>query len=235
LRKYLAGAIVVAVTAALGGAAVAQTPEASSTVTLTPKKAGTKKKPKSQKLRLQITNNNAQRSASKITITLPKTLKVSGKGFAKCTAAMLDANGKGACPKKSKVGKGTATALLGVNTATPQNLTFDLTAFVGGTKAINFYLEGRELPVNFNTPGKISGRKLTITIPKQPGQQPAPGVWAGLKTIDSTLQGKIKKHILIGATGCKNKKQPFSTVITFVDNGVAPAGTVTTKDDAPCS
>jgi hypothetical protein len=235
LRKYLAGGIAVTVLAVFGGAAVAQTPQASMNVTLSPKKAGTKKKPKSTKLRLVINNNDSKRTASKLAITLPKTLKLSGKGFPKCTEAMLAGEGKSACPKKSKVGSGTATALLGVNTPAPQDLTFKLTAYVGGAKAINFYLEGVELPVVFTTPGKLSGRKLTITIPEVPGQQPAPGTWAGLKSIDTTLQGKIKKNVLIGSTGCKKKKAPFTTAITFVDNGVAPAGTVTTKANAKCS
>jgi hypothetical protein len=234
LRKYLAGGVAIAVAAALGGTAIAQAPEASSTASIKPTKAGTKKKPKNSKLTLSVTNNNAQRSASALDITAPKTVKISAKGFPTCSQAKLDADGNANCPKKSKIGTGTASALLGVNTANPQPLTFKVTAYAGGAKKINFYLESVELAaLKIVAPGTLKGRVLHVDIPGA-AQQPVPGTWAGLKSLTTTLGAKNKKKVVVATVGCSGKKHTFKTTITFVDNGVQPAGTVDTSADAKC-
>jgi hypothetical protein len=234
LRKYLVAALAATAVLAVGTTAIAQAPEATLSVKTSPAKAGTKKKPKSEKLQLTITNNNTKRSASALDIKSPGTIVVSGKGFPKCSQATLENDGKSACPKKSKVGSGTASALLGVNADSPQQLHFDVTAFVAGTKGINFYLEGVELPIKLVSPGTIKGHNLHIKIPDA-AQQPTPGTWAGLQSISTSLSGKIGKHAIVSSVGCKSKKHKFSTTITFVDNGVAPAGKVTASAPAKCS
>lgn len=238
MRKYLAGGVAVVIAAALGGTAIAQTPEATSTASLSPSKAGTKKKPKSTKLHLFVQNNNSQRSASALDIVSPKTIVVSGKGFPVCSQAKLESAGKASCPKKSKIGTGTSAALLGVNTGTPQPLTFKVTAFAGGAKKINFYLEGVELSgLKLVAPGTIKGHTLHVDIP-QAAQQPIPGTFAGLKSLDTTLGASLKKgkkhYAAVAAIGCKAKKDTFKTTITFIDNGVSPAGQVTTSANAKC-
>jgi hypothetical protein len=238
LRKYLAGGVAVVIAAALGGTAIAQAPEASSTASVSPTKAGTKRKPKSEKLVLSVTNNNSQRSANALDILAPKTIKVSGKGFPSCSQATLENDGKAACPKKSKVGFGTSDALLGVNGPNPTPLTFKVTAFAAGAKKINFYLEGVELPaLKLVAPGTIKGRNLHVDIPDA-AVQPIPGAYAGLKSLNTTLNAKIKKgkkrYAVVTSTGCVAKKDTFKTTITFVDNGVAPAGQVVTSADAKC-
>jgi hypothetical protein len=238
LRKYLAGGVAVIIAAALGGTAVAQAPDASSTATVSPTKAGTKKKPKSEKLHLVVTNNNSQRSASDIDIVAPKTITVSGKGFPTCSQSKLESQGKSACPKKSKVGTGTASALLGVNTGTPQPLTFKVTAFAAGAKKINFFLEGVELSsLALVSPGTIKGHTLHVDIPDA-AQQPIPGTFAGLKQLDTTLGASLKKgkkrFAAVSSTGCKAKKHTFKTTVTFINNGVAPAGQASTSADAKC-
>jgi hypothetical protein len=234
LRKYFVAAVAATTTLAFGTTAVAQAPEASQTVTVSPTKAGTKKKPKSVKLHLKVTNNNTRRTASKLTIAHSKTVVLSGKGFPTCSADTLEHEGKQACPAKSKVGTGDAKALLGVNTAAPKPLTFKVTAYVAGAKGINFFLEGVELPgLKLVAPGEIKGRKLIVTIPAA-AQQPVPGTWAGLSELDTTIGAKIKKNAIVATTGCKKKKHPFSTTITFVDNGVQPAGNVTAEGAAAC-
>lgn len=234
MRRYFLAAMTATTTLAFGAVAVAQAPEATQQVTVSPAKAGTKKKPKSEKLHLTVTNNNTQRTASMLTIAHAKTIVLSGKGFPTCSQATLEQEGAAACPAKSRVGGGTAKALLGVNTSAPQQLNFKVTAFVGGAKGINFYLEGVELPgLKLVAPGAIKGNKLVVSIPLQ-AQQPVQGTWAGLQTLDTTISGKIKKHAVVTSVGCKHKKHAFETTITFVNNGVQPGGTAKAVGAARC-
>jgi hypothetical protein len=66
-------------------------------------------------------------------------------------------------------------------------------------------------------------------------QQPLPGTYAGLVDIDTTLKAKKGKNYLASTTGCKKKKHAFKTVLTFINNGVSPAGNVTVKASSKCS
>jgi hypothetical protein len=147
---------------------------------------------------------------------------------------MLESQGSAACPPKSHVGGGSASALLGVNTPSPSELTFKVTAFTGGPKTINFYLEGVGTGIKLVAPGTIRGRVLHVAIPQQ-AQQPITGTWAGLQSLTTTVSGKInKKNAVVTSNGCKSKKHKFAVTITFVNNGVAPAGQVTAKGAATC-
>lgn len=237
MRKYLIAAVAAATVAGGAGIADAQSTGASLKVKVGPQKAGTKKSPKNSSVHLVVTNNDQKRTLRKLDIQLPKTLVVSGKGFKKCSEPQLGNNGPASCPKGSKVGGGTASALLGVNGPNPVPLTFVVTAFVGGANSINFYLHSTTVPVNVVAPGKVKktskGPKLIVTVP-QAAQQPAPGTYAGLSQLDTTLKGKAGKHKLVASTGCKKHKQPFSTKLYFGVNPVSPAGTVSTSGAAKC-
>ena len=174
-------------------------------VKITPTKAGTKKKPKNSTIKLSIENTATNRTMSKLTITTAKTFKFSTKGLTKCNRAKLDPStggGPDACPKASIVGKGTATALLGVTSATPSDLEFDVTAVVTSSKNIDFYLAEKNTGVNVLAPGTISGRKLTIEVPAA-AQQPVPGVFAGLVSLETTLKAKKGKKYLASTTGAR--------------------------------
>jgi hypothetical protein len=222
---------------AFASVSLAQTPAPQSMkVKVAPKNAGTKKKPKNSSIVLDIQNNEQQRTLGKLEITSPKTFHLSAKGLTKCTQAALEAGGPAACPKKSIVGRGTAEALLGVNGATQVPLHFDVTAVVLGAKDLSFHLHSDSPPLDVLSPGKIKGRKLTITVPDT-AQQPATGVWAGLKSIHTKLQAKKGKHMLASTTGCVKKKHKFSTKLTFVDNTIVPstAGVVTVKASSKCT
>jgi hypothetical protein len=235
LRTYLIPAVAATAALAFAGVAAAQSDQATLTASITPKKAGTSTKPKDATVSVNVVNKNSKRTMSVLTIVLPKTVKVSAKGFKFCTQQTLDADGKKACPKGSIVGKGTASALNGVNTPSPQRLTFKVTAFAGAANALNFYLEAVELPaLKVTAPGKIKGSKLTITVPKV-AQSPAPGTFAGLESLDAKLHGKSKKNFLFSSVGCKSKKNKVSAILTFIDNGVSPAGNVTANAVSPCS
>jgi hypothetical protein len=234
LRKIVVAAVAALTVAGGATAAIAQTATSPTlTVKIKPVKAGTKKKPKNSSIHLVVNNPDHTRTLSTLTITMPKTLKVSGKGFKTCSETKLNANGPASCPKGSKVGGGTANAFVGVNTATPSPISFTVTAFVGGKNKINFYLKGNGVPVNVVAPGKVVRRKLIVSVP-QAAQQPIPGTFAGLAKLDTTLKGKAKKHFLIASVGCVRRKQPFKAALTFANNGVSPAGTVTVSGSAKC-
>ena len=234
MRKILVAALAASIVVGGATAALAQTSTAPTLkVSVAPKKAGTKKKPKNTQIRLTVVNNDTKKSLSSVTIAMPKTLKLSGKGFKTCSESFLNANGPAACPKGSKVGGGSSDALVGVNGPTQTPLHFVVTAFVGGKNVINFYLHSTGVPVNVVAPGKVRHNKLTVTVPLQ-AQQPAPGVWAGLVSLDTKLQGKAHKHFLVASTGCKGGKDKFTAALTFANNGVSTPGIVKTAGAAKC-
>jgi hypothetical protein len=237
LRKYLIVGIAALTALAFAAVSFAQTPAAPTMdVKITPTKAGTKSKPKNSKINLEIVNNDSKRTLSRLTITQPKTFRLSAAGLPKCSEKVLEEKGPSKCPKASRVGKGIAHALVGVNSTTtpPTPLTFDVTAVVLGAKSVGFYLAARELPVNVLSPGTLKGNKLIIDVPIA-AQQPAPGVWAGLVSLETTLSAKKGTHYLASTTGCKKKKHAFSTVLTFADNGVGAPGNTTVKGSSKCS
>lgn len=238
MRKFLIAAVAaVTVIAVAAPIASAQAP-ANMSVKVTPTDAGTKKKPKNSTIKLAIENTAHNRTMSKLTITTAKSFTLSTKGLTKCNRAKLDPStggGPSACPKASIVGKGTATALLGVTSPTPSDLVFDVTPVVTSAKNIDFYLAERNTGVNVLAPGTISGRKLTIEVPAA-AQQPVPGVFAGLVSLETTLKAKKGKNYLASTTGCKGKKHPFSATLTFVPNGSdTTGGNVNTSASSKCS
>jgi hypothetical protein len=234
LRKIVVAAVAALTVAGGATAAIAQTATSPTlTVKIKPVKAGTKKKPKNSSIHLVVNNPDHTRTLSTLTITMPKTLKVSGKGFKTCSEAKLNANGPASCPAGSKVGSGTADALLGVNTPTPTGISFTVSAFVGGKNKINFYLKGNGVGVNVVSPGRVSGRKLIVTVP-QAAQQPIPGTFAGLVKLDTTLKGKAKKHFLIASVGCKGGKDPFKAHLAFANNGIPGATSADASGSAKC-
>jgi hypothetical protein len=240
LRKFLIAGLAAALTVGLAAFAYAQSTESATlTTSVSPTKAGTKKKPASTKLKFKIENGNTKATLAHLDINLPKTLKINPKGFPTCSESLLEGGQEDQCPKGSFVGKGLATAILGVANPNGQGqtpLTFDIKSYVVSKKKIDFQLHAREIPtLVVISPGTISknGRKLTITVPDS-AQQPAPGNYAGLQTIDSTLGAKFKKNKLIQASGCKGGGHKISTTLTFINNGADQGGTASATDKAAC-
>jgi hypothetical protein len=242
LRKYLIAAIAALASIALASVAVAQTGESEGDITattkLTPSKAGTKKKPKAAKVTTFIKNNVEGTTAAKIEIDFPKTVKISGKGLTKCNLSAIQSQGPTACPAKSKAGTGLSHAVVG-----PQRvpLNFDVTAYVGGNNLVIFYIKQQGGTVSKALQGKISSasgkykQKLVITIPPDL-QQPAPGLYAALTDLQSTLSLKKGKNSLISVNGCKKKKHTFGNKLTFAPNPNPPSQpTATGTSTAKCS
>jgi len=244
LRKTLIAALTALTALALAAVAIAQTPPSIDvTATVSPSKAGTKKKPKSEKVNLTINNSKESKtSASKIEISFPKTLVLSTKGLKTCSAAKLDAQGKASCPRGSVAGLGTAKALLNATSDNPAPLNFNVTTFVAGKNLLAFYLEqqGTDSGVQQALPAKITkagtGQKLTINIPKNL-QQPAPGVYSALQQIKNSLGLKSGKYALVKSIGCpKAREHQIGVKITYVPNPTPPASTTAkSADGATCS
>jgi hypothetical protein len=241
LRKTLVAAIAAFAALAITAVALAQNPApvVNVTGTVSPKKAGTKKKPKPTTLSLHITNSEESKtSAKRIEIDTPGTLKVDTKGMKTCNAAALAANGPSACPGKSKAGSGNSIANL--NPDSPSKLYFKTTPFVTGKNKLAFFLQetdgengavkpdgvAQSLPATIKKHGK--GQRLTINIPKIL-QQPAPGVFSALLEINSKLGLKNGKKALVSSTGCKSKKQKVGVTISYVPNPNPPVKSSVTK------
>lgn len=241
MRKTLIAAIAALTALAMTAVALAQNPApvVNVTGTVSPKKAGTKKKPKPTTLSLHITNSEESKSSAKrIQIDTPGTLKINTKGMKTCNAAALAANGPSACPSKSKAGSGNSIANL--NPDSPSKLYFKTTPYVTGKNKLAFYLQqtsgengpvdpngvAQSLPATVKKHGK--GQRLTINIPANL-QQPAPGVYSALLEINSKLGLKNGKKALVSSTGCKSKKQKVGVTISYVPNPNPPAKSAVTK------
>jgi hypothetical protein len=238
LRKFLIAAIAVLASFALASVAVAQTPpDVESTTSVSPSKSGTKKKPKAVKVTTFVKNNVPTTTASKIEIDFPATVKLSGKGLVKCAISEFSKpGGKANCNPKSKAGSGVSNAVVGPQRAP---LKFNVSAYVGGNNLIIFYIEQQGGGVTKALQGKISSasgkfkQKLVITIPPDL-QQPAPGLYAALTDLKSTIYNKKGKNSLVSSVGCKKKKHTFGSKLTFAPNPAAPpqptaTGTSTAK------
>ena len=115
-----------------------------------------------------------------------------------------------------------------------------MTADVGGPNLVIFYIE-RGGTVTKALQGKISSasgkfkQKLVITIPADL-QQPAPGLYAALVDLRSTLSNKKGDNSLITTLGCSKKKHVFGAELTFAPNPAPPPkSTATGESTAKCS
>ena len=248
MRKTLIAAIAALTALAMAAVALAQNPAPTIDVTakVRPSKAGTKKKPKSERLDLVINNNkDSKTSAGKIEIYSPKSLRLSTKGLKTCSVATLNSQGKSVCPTAAKAGTGTAEALVNPTSDTPATLKFNVTTYVAGKNKLAFYLEEQgnpngvqqALPATIKShKTKVYAQKITISIPANL-QQPAPGVYSALVQIKNSLGLKSGKHALVKSIGCpKAREHQIGVKITYVDNPNPPAKrSVTSADGAACT
>jgi hypothetical protein len=239
LRKLVISALAALTALAVATVALAQNPAPAPTLTakLAPSKAGTKKKPKNTKFTFDVKNNReSQATASQIELSLPKGMRINGKGLPSCPLAKLAAGGPSGCPSGSKAGSGTADAFL--VTPPPQTeLHFTTQFFVGGTNSMTIFLQQTGGTVTKALEGKLSngGRKMTIAIPSDL-QQPAPGLYSALESLQGTISAKKGKNYFVALTSCpKSKKLKISAELTFAPNPNPPsASTAETSVQVPC-
>ena len=241
MRKTPTIVLGLAATLAMAGGAIAQTAEPSHTsqVKVSTTKAGTKKKPKAVGTQLTIANSRASgTTAKRVEVFFDKNIRMNPKGFPTCSASKIETDGPAACPSGSRLGVGTAAALVNPTSATPAPLAFKNTFFVGSSKSLTMYLEQTTGDVRAILTGKISngggayGQKLTIDIPANL-QQPAPGVYSALTDISSKLQGTTgsgsKKHGFFESIGCTGGTYKFQTKLTYAPNPNPPSKATSTN------
>jgi hypothetical protein len=225
LRKYLIAALAAVLSIAMASIALAQNAAPDVTATISPAKAGKKKKPKNSTLKLFVKNNQTDATVDTITVLLGRNIKLNGKGFKYCTAATLNTKGQSACPSGSKAGGGTAHAVLGPGHAP---ISFTVDAYVGSKNTIIFYTQQKNGTVRKGLVGKVSkasgkyGSKIVIKIDDDL-QQPALGVFSSLVDLQTTIKAKKGKHYLVSTTGCTKKKHNFGVKFNFRPNATFPA------------
>jgi len=232
LRKSLIAVGATALAVGTAGVAYAQNPDPAITVTtsVSPSKAGTKKKPKSETLKLKVVNDPASKTTAKsIAIKLPSTLKLSTKGLPQCTKddnTLL--NNPSVC-KSSFAGSGTAHAVLNPNAPAPLN--FKVQPVIGKNEML-FLLSGSASAVLH---GKIKGSTMTISITPQL-QQPAPGTFSALSDLSTSIGKKKGKAALVTSNGCKAKKHTISVTVGYANNPAPPSkSSATNTGVAKCS
>ena len=214
MRKLIMGAVVASVSLAVTAGAIAQSTESTFTAKVSPSDAGTKRKPKNTTLTFGVTLNKPNTTVEFIDLQLPRGLKMSGKGFRRCS---LDTIGRdpSQCPSGSKAGpQGTAAAVLGAGN---QPLQFTVQSYVVNDTNLGFYVnETTGLQVQAPLKGKLTdeGRHLRITIPFAL-RQPVGGLDASLTGLQQTFSGKRGKRYIVSSVGCKKRKHKFSGELTF--------------------
>lgn len=247
MKKYLVAALAISLMAAVAAVAVAQTyplPVLSFDASVTPTKAGTKKKPRAAKLRVDMKiQKEARVTADQIVFNLPRHVRLSGTGFRFCPSTELDATkDPKKCPRGSRLGSGTASAAFGPN-LTPIN--FNLTVFAGSRNEIGVWLQGTNLPIQKALRGEIGRagspyfQKLTVDIPPELQRQLGAYVYlTGLKATIGASNGKKgrKRRNFVTTVGCPaDRKHRFQARVRFVPNPDKPqVGQVNRNDTSNC-
>ena len=243
MRKYLIVAIAAFTAIAFAAVSFAQGADtATLKVSLSPKDAGTAKKPKNSTFTLNVVNGNTQRTMSDLDIFIAKTARLSLKGLPKCAADDIFTR---SCPSSAVLGRGEAKAKVGVNGPPEQvrDLTFKVTAFktnspVTGKEMLGFFIDdGASLQFLTETTLKKAsgkyGQKLHIDVPEL--AQRVGTTYNGLVSLNAKLTKKVGKNYLVATTGCKSKKHPYKVDLTFIDNGVTIAAKISQTANAKCT
>jgi hypothetical protein len=190
-------------------------------ISISPTKAGTKKKPANVKLKVTTTTTPKDATAfatRQAVIHFDKNLVFNPGKFKACTAATVQSN-ESSCPSGSKVGSGSA-----VGTAIGQTSNLTVSAYNGsGGKLLLHVTAATPLQIDSVITASLKtdtgkyGKKLVVPIPDNL-QQPVPGVFATLKQFITTVKATSKGVPYVGLAGCpSSKKLSFKGDFTFTD------------------
>jgi hypothetical protein len=212
MRKFLilaVGALALIVVAV----AVAQSPPTTitSTTTVSPNKAGTKKKPQGVKLTYKATFTTSADIEHPIitggTVLVPKGALYNGGKYPKCSEATLNRGGPAKCPPKSIMGKGSGVAKADNITTIPR-----ITVVNGGANKIYFFTvlqnPARVQAAVPATITKTSGKwayRVTFKVPTS--LQIVAGIPITLDSLNVTLGGKSWAKDWLATTSCPATKK----------------------------
>ncbi len=212
MRKFLilaVGALALIVVAV----AVAQSPPTTvtSTTTVSPNKAGTKKKPQGIKLVYKATYTTPGDVEHPIitggSVLFPKGALYNGGKYPKCSQATLSRGGPSKCPPHSIMGSGSGTAHADDVVTVPR-----ITVINGGANKVWFWtVLQNPARVQAAVPGtitKMSGKwayKLTFKVPTS--LQIVAGIPITLDNLKVTAGGKSYAKDWLATTSCPSTKK----------------------------
>lgn len=237
MRKFAILAVALVTALAVAATAIAQSTGNSyniSNTSITPAKAGSKKKPLTvgEKFTYQVTGPNSQAPSAVNKYRIDAYgVRSNGKYFPKCTYGSIVNNGSSdtKCPSGSKVGDGLVISdLYFANPATFTSCKKSLKLYNGGQNALVLYLYGpasdcggvgQSFVINAKfTKGSGGGQVLSFTVPPNI-LHPVPGATTAVTSTTSHIfalskKSKGKKHGFLESVSCLGKHRPF--VVSFV-------------------
>jgi len=203
--------------------------------TVSPNKAGTKKKPQGVKLTFKGTWTTTGDVEHPIiqggTVYITKGALYNGGKYPKCSAGTLAHGGPAACPAKSIMGKGGGDALADTVHTKPV-----ITVVNGGSNLIYFWTVLKNpARVAAAVPAKITKQtgkwayKVTFKVPQS--LQIVAGIPITLNNLTVTLGGKSWAKDWLATTSCpSNGKWPYSSTFDLSTGGqTSYDGTVACK------
>jgi hypothetical protein len=251
-RIHLIGAAAAALLLAVAVAAYA-VPASETTFDLTtkvtPRDAGTAKKPTPEKVELNMKGDTVPAGGSPATSTdiiidLPFGLKWYGNKWPRSKRCDQDAasNAKSdsVCPRGSKIGAGDVVATAQPDPAKPKIVEpIELTAYVLKNGSLGLWLEA-DTPVSVRTmlEGKIQkrGRRINNHIPENV-QEPVKGIPTGIETLNFVLNGRTTVNVrtagaavrrtygAISSYGCRRKKWTVKVTNIYRDGRKSDSAT----------
>jgi len=209
-------------------------------VSVSPSKAGTKKKPRGVKLTFSAhweTGADVDKPVVQTAdVLFPKGSLYNGAKYAKCAQSVMERGSVSDCPPKSIMGTGSGTAYADTVLTTPKITVVN----GGGSKVFLFTVLTNPARVAKPVPGtitKMSGKwayKLHLVVPQS--LQVVAGVPIALRDIKIVSGGKSYAKDWLATTACSGGKYPFQLTTGFApDSAGAPVGEATYAGSTPCS
>ena len=229
MRKFLIPAVgALALVAVEVAPTIAQDSTTNTTITskttVSPSKAGTKKKPQGVTLNYKATFTTTADIEHPIitggTVLVPKGALYNGGKYPKCSEATLNRGGPAKCPPKSIMGKGSGVAKADNVTTIPR-----ITVVNGGAKKIYFFTvlqnPARVQAAVPATITKTSGQwayRVTFKVPTS--LQIVAGIPITLDSLNVTLGGKSWAKDWLATTSCPaSKKWPYESTFDLSAGG----------------